>query len=109
MTPINDTISTYQIIMQVQKHTGYKWRTLCSSSRKKEVKEARFLAAAMLHYMGGHSLMMVGFLLGGRDHSTIIHELQAIGDLMKYDDIRSKVEELSPELLELLDGKKLAA
>jgi hypothetical protein len=41
--------------------------------RKKEIVQARFAAAYFIHDIMGISLKSIGKILGGRDHSSIIH------------------------------------
>jgi len=41
--------------------------------RKKEIIQARFAAAYFIHDIMGISLKSIGKILGGRDHSSIIH------------------------------------
>jgi len=42
-------------------------------SRKKEIIQARFAAAYFIHDIMNISLKSIGKILGGRDHSSIIH------------------------------------
>ena len=46
---------------------------LKGKSRKKEIIQARFAAAYFIHDIMGISLKSIGKILGGRDHSSIIH------------------------------------
>ena len=46
---------------------------LKSKIRKKEIVQARFAAAYFIHDIMNISLKSIGKILGGRDHSSIIH------------------------------------
>jgi len=46
---------------------------LKGKSRKKEIIQARFAAAYFIYDIMGISLKSIGKILGGRDHSSIIH------------------------------------
>ena len=51
--------------------------------------------------MIGMSLVRIGDLFGGRDHSTVIHSIRKVEDGMAEDtDFREQVEAVRRELLE---------
>lgn len=112
MNIVQEKINPNDIIQQVQERTGIRWQIIAGPSRKKEVKHARFIAAAMLYHLADLTLQMTGLFLGGRDHTTILHEVHTLQSHIIYDDIRERVAHISPELLEVLDSlqaKKAAA
>ncbi|MEL6413198.1 MAG: helix-turn-helix domain-containing protein, partial [Bacteroidota bacterium] len=51
-------------------------------SRKREVVLARQTAMYLSKKYTNHSLKSIGDYFGGRDHSTVIHALQTINDLL---------------------------
>jgi len=52
-----------------------------SNSRKAELKNARFCIMRYLYENCGLSLTSIGYLFGGRDHSTVIHAKNKHRDL----------------------------
>ncbi len=52
------------------------WRDVESLRRQKELIHARQHIAWVLRDVGGHSLPTIGRLIGGRDHTTILHAIR---------------------------------
>ncbi|MPM44723.1 Chromosomal replication initiator protein DnaA [bioreactor metagenome] len=61
------------IISICAKHFNLKTSDLCGPSRKKELVSARHITAYLLLTEGNLALEEVGRLLGGRDHTSIMH------------------------------------
>ncbi len=63
--------------------------------RKKEIVIARQVAMYFSKDHTSHSLKSIGYHFGGRDHSTVIHALRSVGDMMDTDaKFRHSVDEL---------------
>lgn len=58
---------------------------LLSSSRKRELVEARNILAFILKKATRLSLKSIGGKMGGRDHSTVIHNVATFADLWETD------------------------
>lgn len=60
---------------------------LTKKGRQREIVEARQVAATLLYreFKLTKSLKKTGLLLGGQDHSTIIHAMQTVDDLRHTD------------------------
>lgn len=56
-----------------------------AKNRKQEIVLARQLAMYLSKEITNSSLKTIGLHFGGRDHSTVIHAIQTIEDLIKYD------------------------
>ncbi|MEQ6120976.1 chromosomal replication initiator protein DnaA [Reichenbachiella sp. MALMAid0571] len=68
---------------------------LKAKTRKKEIVIARQLAMYFTKDYTNHSLKSIGSHFGGRDHSTVIHALQSVSDMLDTDArFRSSVNEL---------------
>lgn len=68
---------------------------LKAKTRKKEIVIARQMAMYFSKEFTNHSLKSIGFHFGGRDHSTVIHAVQAVNDMIETDSgIRNTVNEL---------------
>lgn len=67
--------------------------------RKKEIVIARQVAMYFAKEYTNHSLKAIGYHFGGRDHSTVIHAVQSVNDMMDTNaSFKSSVEELKKKL-----------
>ncbi|MDP1710320.1 MAG: helix-turn-helix domain-containing protein, partial [candidate division WWE3 bacterium] len=79
---------------------GINREQLCSPSRSREIVLPRQIAAYLLRQMGNASLNQIGALLGGKDHTTILHGLKKIEkDLTQNNFLRNQVESIRGEIL----------
>lgn len=70
-----------------------------AKTRKKEIVIARQVAMYFAKEYTHHSLKSIGFHFGGRDHSTVIHGVQSINDMIETDSkFKLSVEELKKKL-----------
>ena len=70
-------------------------KDLKDKTRKKEIVTARQIAMYFAKEYTNHSLKSIGYHFGGRDHSTVIHAVQTVNDLIDTDHtIRNAVAEL---------------
>jgi chromosomal replication initiator protein len=69
----NSKINPKHIISICAKNFNIKTSDLCGKSRKKELVQARHITAYLLLNEGNLPLEEVGRLLGGRDHTSIMH------------------------------------
>ena len=68
---------------------------LKAKTRKKEIVTARQVAMYFSKEFTNHSLKSIGYHFGGRDHSTVIHAIQTVNDLIETDTaFRNSVNEL---------------
>lgn len=58
---------------------------LKAKTRKKEIVTARQVAMYFSKEFTNHSLKSIGYHFGGRDHSTVIHAVQTVNDLIETD------------------------
>lgn len=80
-------------ILDYREHSREK---VLGKSRKRELVHTRRLLCWFLKKRTKLSLKDIGGLLGGRDHTTVIHSLQALQDLMDTEpEIRNEVNYLS--------------
>lgn len=67
--------------------------------RKKEIVIARQVAMYFAKEYTNHSLKGIGYHFGGRDHSTVIHAVQSVNDMMDVDaNFKTQVEEIKKKL-----------
>jgi chromosomal replication initiator protein len=67
-----------RVVRCVGKHYSYTSGDLKSKSRNKDLSFARQVAMFLMKKMTDRSLRDIGFYLGGKDHSTVMHALKKI-------------------------------
>ncbi|MCA1791018.1 MAG: chromosomal replication initiator protein DnaA [Thioalkalivibrio sp.] len=82
-----------------------RWRVrpeaLASKRRTKDLTVPRQIAMYLIKDMLGMSLVRIGELFGGRDHSTVIHSIRKVEDEMQRDTgFREEVDAARRELME---------
>ena len=93
-------VSAPDVIRTVCQCFGISREQLCSKSRSREIVRPRQVAAYLLRQMGGASLNQIGTLLGGKDHTTILHGLEKVEkDLSQNNFLRNQVESIRGEIL----------
>lgn len=75
-------VSIDYIQKTVANHYSVSLENLKSKSRKREFVAARQVAMYFAKKYTNHSLKSIGHYFGGRDHSTVIHALQAVNDML---------------------------
>jgi chromosomal replication initiator protein len=58
---------------------------LRAKTRKKDIVRARQIAMYLAKKLTNHSLITIGLHFGGRDHSTVIHGINTVEELIKKD------------------------
>lgn len=72
---------------------------LKDKTRKKEIVIARQVAMYLCKEYTNHSLKSIGYHFGGRDHSTVIHAVQSVSDMMDIDQKFSQaIDELKKKM-----------
>ncbi|MEM7371218.1 MAG: chromosomal replication initiator protein DnaA [Bacteroidota bacterium] len=77
------TIDSIQQI--VGEHFSIEVELMKAKTRKRQIVQARQIAMFFAKEMTRHSLKSIGLHFGGRDHSTVIHALQTVNDLIATD------------------------
>ncbi|NVJ85933.1 MAG: chromosomal replication initiator protein DnaA [Algoriphagus sp.] len=79
----------------VAEYFGIELDDLKAKTRKKEIVIARQVAMYFSKEFTNHSLKSIGYHFGGRDHSTVIHALTTVNDMMDTDtNFKNSVNEL---------------
>ncbi len=72
---------------------------LKAKTRKKEIVIARQISMYFSKEYTNHSLKSIGYHFGGRDHSTVIHAVQCVNDMMDVDThFKNSIENLRKKL-----------
>ena len=99
--PTQLKITPKQLLSVVARFYGFKTGDLRGSFRKKLVVKARQMAMFLLRTTLGLPYETIGQLLGGRDHSTVIHGVGTIQkELRQVTTLRSDVAEIKRILTE---------
>lgn len=85
-----------EIIAAVARHFGLPQKQLKSQSRRQSIVTARAVAIYLARELAGASYEQIGRALGGRDHTTIIHNYRKIERERSHDPaVQEAIEELT--------------
>ncbi|MBX3047391.1 MAG: chromosomal replication initiator protein DnaA [Anaerolineales bacterium] len=106
MLPEPQSLSPENIVEAVAKTFNQPMDKLLSRDRSAPVALARQVAMYLLREEARLSLPMIGEVLGGRDHTTVMHGYEKISDLIETDErLRRQVSDLRDQLY----GERTAA
>ncbi|SHJ37373.1 chromosomal replication initiator protein DnaA [Pseudobutyrivibrio xylanivorans] len=96
---ISREITPQLIIEVVAEHFNLTVDQMASKNRSNNVARPRQIAMYLCNTMTDSSLQAIGLLLGGRDHSTIIHGANKIGEEIEKDEnTKSLVETIKKKI-----------
>ncbi|MTI21832.1 chromosomal replication initiator protein DnaA [Fulvivirga sp. RKSG066] len=96
---IDTEVSIDYIQKTVSEYFKVEVESLKDKIRKKEIVIARQVAMYFSKEYTNHSLKAIGYHFGGRDHSTVIHAVQSVNDMIDTNaNFKSSVEELKKKL-----------
>ena len=88
-----------EIRAEVARFYGVTELDLLSARRTRDIARPRQVAMFLCRHLTKHSLPSIGRFLGGRDHSTVIHALESVEDMMKTDsNFKATVDDLGKKL-----------
>ncbi|GMR19283.1 MAG: chromosomal replication initiator protein DnaA [Patescibacteria group bacterium] len=97
--PSSVFVSPDKVIQTVCQRFSVKPEDIRSPRRAKEIVRPRQITAYLLRSMGSLSLQKIGDLLGGRDHSTILHGIKKIeGEVEENPTLRNQINTLNVEI-----------
>ncbi len=83
----------------VSEYFNVSLEDLKAKTRKKEIVIARQTAMYFAKEYTNHSLKSIGYHFGGRDHSTVIHAVQSVNDMIDTDSkFKASIDELKKKL-----------
>ncbi len=92
-------LSIPAIQQAVAKDWGVSVEGICSKTRTKTLTIPRQIAMYLSRELLGAQLVEIGNAFGGRDHSTVIHSVEKVTEMIQSDsDIRNRVSKLKSEL-----------
>jgi chromosomal replication initiator protein len=100
ITPDKPREITPQLIIEVvSEHFHISMDQMISKGRSKDIAKPRQIAMYLCKTMTSSSLDTVGSLLGGRDHSTIIHGIKMVSeDYDKNESTRTLIETIKKKI-----------
>lgn len=97
--PQENELSMDTIKDEVCRYFGLAPEVFLSSSRKREISQARQIAMYIGRQYTEHSLSEIGASLGGKTHATVLHSCKTVRDLMDTDGtFRTYVREIEKSL-----------
>lgn len=98
----NKKVDTAEIVSEVCKYFSITKEEILSGKRKKELVLPRQIAIFLIREQTTKSLPEIGKVMGGKDHTTIMHAEKKISDLLKVDKyVKESVENLRNKLLSI--------
>ena len=97
------TVDSVLTADRIRKIVAERWQVrdeaLSSKRRTKDLTVPRQVAMYLIRDLLDYSLVHIGRLFGGRDHSTVIHSIRKVEDAMESDRaFRQTVEEVRDEI-----------
>jgi chromosomal replication initiator protein len=90
-------LNSNQVLESVSKFFGIPIETICGKRRTAKIAEARMVAAYVLRkdrYLN-LGLKHIGSILGGKDHTTIMHSVKRTRELIEIEsDFRDKIRKV---------------
>ncbi len=101
LIPQRTKLNPDQIIETVAQHFNLETAALQGRSRSRSIARPRQIAMYLLREETGRSLPQIGALLGGRDHTTVLHGCERVAQLIEEDpDFRREFLALRQRLYE---------
>lgn len=99
VTDIDSEVGIDYIQKTVSDYFNIPQDDLKAKTRKKEIVIARQVAMYFSKDYTNHSLKSIGYHFGGRDHSTVIHAVQSVNDMIDTNSkFRFSIDELKKKL-----------
>lgn len=99
VTDIDSEVGIDYIQKTVSDYFKVDQEDLKAKTRKREIVIARQVAMYFSKDYTNHSLKSIGYHFGGRDHSTVIHAVQSVNDMMDTNaKFRYSIDELKKKL-----------
>lgn len=98
----NKKVDTAEIISAVSRFFNITKDEILSKNRKRELVLPRQIAIYLIREQTNKSFPEIGKIMGGKDHTTIIHAEKKIIDLIKTDiQIKENIEQIRQGLFEI--------
>lgn len=91
MVAKQERVTPENIIKQVCEYFGITENEITGKKKNKEIVEPRMIAIYLIDDVLNIPLVSIGKIFGGRDHTTIMHSRDKIGDQLKKDNKLSAI------------------
>ena len=100
ITPDKPREITPQLIIEVvSEHYHISVDQMISKNRSSDIAKPRLIAMYLCKNMTSNSLDVIGSLLGGRDHSTIIHGIKKVTEEYESNEtVRNTIETIKKKI-----------
>lgn len=96
---VSREISIDAIQKLVCEHLSVPQDLLKAKTRKREIVQARQISMYFAKELTKSSLKTIGLHFGGRDHSTVIHAVQTVNDLISIDkEFRKNIDDIKKKI-----------
>ncbi|MCB9232880.1 MAG: chromosomal replication initiator protein DnaA [Bacteroidia bacterium] len=96
---VSREISIEAIQKLVCEHLNVEQELLKAKTRKREIVQARQISMYFAKELTKSSLKTIGLHFGGRDHSTVIHAVQTVNDLISIDkEFRRNIDDIKKKI-----------
>ncbi len=96
---VSREISIEAIQKLVCEHLNVPQELLKAKTRKREIVQARQISMYFAKELTKSSLKNIGLHFGGRDHSTVIHAVQTVNDLVSIDkEFRKNIDDIKKKI-----------
>ena len=85
VNPEPDTLTPERVVTVVSERFGVKTEALCGQRRTRNVALPRQVAMYLLRQVTDLSLVEIGRVFGGRDHTTVMYACEKVGGMMTTD------------------------
>ena len=93
-------ITAHNILHATADHFDVKVKDLTGPSRKDIFAQPRLMAYYVIHKLTDMSLPQIGRAIGNRDHTTVLHAVRKIEELMQADEKLAREVTLLSRLIE---------
>ena len=93
-------VASLNAIKYIGKYYSYNLHQLCSKDRSKKLTFARQVAMFLMKKITDKPLRDIGYFLGGRDHSTVMHALDKVAQhAQNNDDFQNQLRKMEEDIL----------
>jgi chromosomal replication initiator protein len=87
VNPEPDQMTPERILLTVGERFGVNGEALCGPRRTRTVALPRQVAMYLTRQLTDLSLVEIGNMFGGRDHTTVMYACEKVGTLITRDDV----------------------
>ena len=80
-------ITKEDLLSMVAEECGVTTSQIVSRIREREIVNGRFMYCAIMNMSFGYTLKTIGKLIGGRDHTTILHSIETFKDRYRNEEV----------------------